>query len=87
MQNHPPDPDAFDTFSADPTPADLISADPTPFDAATYVHQTAQLHQLSIPPEQMPGVVDNFEQIHRIAQVVLDFPLPDTLEAAPQFEP
>ena len=57
------------------------------FDAETYVQQAAQLHQLDIPPEQMPGVVDNFERIHAIAQFVLDFPLPDTLEAAPTFEP
>ncbi|NET09995.1 MAG: DUF4089 domain-containing protein [Merismopedia sp. SIO2A8] len=63
------------------------TSDSTPFDAATYVHQSAQLHQLSIPPEQMPGVVDNFERIHAIAQFVLDFPLPDTLEALPRFEP
>ncbi|KAI9131947.1 DUF4089 domain-containing protein [Acaryochloris sp. CCMEE 5410] len=47
----------------------------------------AKLLGLSIPPDQLPGVVESFEQIHRIAQPVLDFPLPDTLEAAPQFEP
>ncbi|UJB71916.1 DUF4089 domain-containing protein [Acaryochloris sp. 'Moss Beach'] len=47
----------------------------------------AKLLGLSIPPDQLPGVVESFEQIYSIAQPVLDFPLPDTLEAAPQFEP
>ncbi len=35
----------------------------------------------------MASVVENFERIQAIAQPVLDFPLPDTLEAAPRFEP
>ncbi|WP_299411849.1 DUF4089 domain-containing protein [Acaryochloris sp. IP29b_bin.148] len=55
--------------------------------ASTYVIETAKLLGLSIPPDQLPDVVESFEQIHTIAQPVLDFPLPDTLEAAPQFEP
>ncbi|MEM9486918.1 MAG: DUF4089 domain-containing protein [Cyanobacteria bacterium P01_F01_bin.116] len=57
------------------------------FDAATYAHQTAQLLNLSIPPEQMASVIENFERIQAIAQPVLDFPVPDTLESAPRFEP
>ncbi|MDJ0707484.1 MAG: DUF4089 domain-containing protein [Leptolyngbyaceae cyanobacterium MO_188.B28] len=57
------------------------------FSAEVYVQQTAQLLNLSIPPEQMAGVVENFERIQAIAQPVLEFPLPDTLEAAPRFEP
>lgn len=54
---------------------------------SAYVTEMAKLLGLSIPPEQLQGVVESFEQIHSIAQPVLDFPLPDTLEAAPQFEP
>lgn len=54
---------------------------------SAYVTEMAKLLGLSIPPDQLSGVVESFEQIHRIAQPVLDFPLPDTLEAAPQFEP
>lgn len=54
---------------------------------SAYVTKMAKLLGLSIPPDQVQGVVESFEQIHSIAQPVLDFPLPDTLEAAPQFEP
>ncbi len=57
------------------------------FNSTIYVTEIAKLLGLSIPPEQLQGVVASFEQIHTIAQPVLDFPLPDTLEAAPQFEP
>ncbi|MGD1855162.1 MAG: DUF4089 domain-containing protein [Leptolyngbyaceae cyanobacterium] len=70
--------------SAD-SPAENHSA-PT-FDTVVYVQQSTQLLQLSIPPEQMAGVVENFERVQTIAQPVLDFPLPDTLEALPTFEP
>lgn len=52
-----------------------------------YVPQTAQLLNLPIPPEQLASVVENFERIQAIAQPVLEFPLPDDLEAAPRFEP
>ena len=57
------------------------------FSAEVYVQQTSQLLNLSIPPEQMADVVENFERIQAIAHPVLEFPLPDTLEAAPRFEP
>ncbi|MEM8807251.1 MAG: DUF4089 domain-containing protein [Cyanobacteria bacterium P01_G01_bin.38] len=57
------------------------------FNAETYVRQTAQLLNLTIPPEQMASVVKNFELVQAIAQPVLDFPLPDALESAPRFEP
>ena len=57
------------------------------FSAEIYVQQTTQLLNLSIPPEQMAGVVENFERIQTIAEAVLTFPLPDTLEVAPRFEP
>jgi len=60
---------------------------PTPFDAEAYVQQTLQLLRLSVPLEQLPSVIENFERVQAIAQPVLDFPLPDNLEAAPQFEP
>lgn len=53
----------------------------------TYVQQALQLLELNVPPEQLPNVVENFDRMCRIAQPLLDFPLPDNLEAAPQFEP
>ena len=57
------------------------------FSAEVYVQQTAQLLNLSIPPDQIASVVENFERIQAIAQPVLEFSLPDHLEAAPRFEP
>ncbi len=64
------------------------SFDPdTPFDSEIYVAQTLHLLGLTVPPEQMANVVQNFELVQAIAQPVLDFPLPDDLEAAPRFEP
>lgn len=66
-------------------------SDPThPSDAfvvEAYVTQSVKLLGLSIPPEQMASVIENFKGIQAIAQPVLDFPLPDTLEAAPTFDP
>lgn len=58
-----------------------------PAQIEAYVRQTTQLLDLPIPPEQMADVVENFEQVHTIAQQVLEFPLPDALEVAPRFEP
>ena len=58
-----------------------------PAQIEAYVNHTTQLLGLSIPPEQMADVVENFERVHVIAQQVLEFPLPDALEAAPRFEP
>lgn len=75
------------TPSPDTSPDNVSSQAANSFDAAAYVQQSAQLLNLSIPPEQMASVVENFERIQAIAQPVLDFPLPDSLEAAPRFEP
>lgn len=57
------------------------------FDIETYVDQTTALLGLTVPPEIRPSVVKNFERVMAIAQPVLDFELPDTLEPAPIFEP
>ncbi|MEO0533692.1 MAG: DUF4089 domain-containing protein [Cyanobacteria bacterium P01_A01_bin.123] len=61
-------------------------ADPQ-FDAQIYVRQMAQLMSLSLSEETEPGVIENLVSIQAIAQKVLDFPLPDSLEAGPTFEP
>lgn len=45
------------------------------------------LLDLQLKPEHQPGVVENFERIVPIAQLVNEFPLPETIEAAPVFEP
>ena len=58
-----------------------------PSEAEAYVQQALRLLELSVPPEQLASVVENFERVQAIAHPVLTFPLPDHLEAAPQFEP
>lgn len=52
-----------------------------------YVKQMAALVGLSIPPECLEGVVDNMMRTSAIARLVMEFPLPDDLEAGPTFEP
>jgi Protein of unknown function (DUF4089) len=56
-------------------------------DLAKWVDQMAILVDLPLRPEDRPGVVENFARIAAIAQLVMDFPLPETVEAAPVFEP
>jgi hypothetical protein len=53
----------------------------------TYIQQTAALNQLPIPPECEAGVVANFQRIAKIAQQVMEFPLPENIAAAPKFDP
>jgi hypothetical protein len=57
------------------------------FDAAIYVDQASALLELSIPPELRSGVIANFEHLQSIAQPVVDFVLPETVESAATFEP
>ncbi|AFY77457.1 MAG: DUF4089 domain-containing protein [Hydrococcus sp. C42_A2020_068] len=56
-------------------------------DVADYIERTAQLLDLSIAPEYLPGVIDNMTRIAAIATLVTEFELPEDLEAAPVFEP
>jgi len=56
-------------------------------DFGTLVDQMAGLMELPLQPEHRPGVVDNFARIQAIAQLVMEFPLPEEIEAAPVFEP
>jgi hypothetical protein len=56
-------------------------------DIAKYVERTAQLIDLNIAPEYLPGVIDNMTRIAAIASLVTEFDLPTDLEAAPTFEP
>ncbi|NMG22916.1 DUF4089 domain-containing protein [Brasilonema bromeliae] len=52
-----------------------------------YVDLMALLLDLQLKDEFRGGVVANFERIMAIAQVVNEFPLPETIEAASVFEP
>ena len=47
----------------------------------------AQAMQLPLDPEHRPGVIVNFTRTLEIAQLVMEFPLPDQIEVAPVFEP
>lgn len=57
------------------------------FAAQIYVEQMAQLLGLPLPESIKPQVVENFVRLQAIAQPVLEFELPDTVEPAPTFEP
>jgi len=58
-----------------------------PMDYTTYVEQAAAVVGLPIPPEYHQSVVENFERIAAIAQLVMEFPLDEDVEIAPVFEP
>jgi len=53
----------------------------------SYVEQMAAMIGLPIPTECKQGVVDNMVRTAAIAQLVLEFPLPDEIEPGPVFEP
>jgi precorrin-4 methylase len=55
--------------------------------SAAYVEQMSELLDLPLDPEYFPGVVKNFATISAIATLVMEFPLPEDIEAAPIFEP
>ncbi|MEM1280796.1 MAG: DUF4089 domain-containing protein [Cyanobacteria bacterium P01_H01_bin.152] len=57
------------------------------FEVQTYVEQMAQLLGLSLPESVQPSVAENVVRMMAIAQPVLEFELPDTIEPAPTFKP
>lgn len=57
------------------------------FDANAFLDAAAAAMNLSIDPEWRPAVLDNLTRSRQIAQAVLDFPLPDDIEAASIFKP
>ncbi|MEN9225480.1 MAG: DUF4089 domain-containing protein [Thermostichus sp. HHBFW_bins_43] len=56
-------------------------------DPEAYVDQVAKALQLPLHPDHRTGVIENFARILPIAQLVLEFPLPQTVEPAPTFSP
>ncbi|ACB52893.1 unknown [Crocosphaera subtropica ATCC 51142] len=52
-----------------------------------YIQQTSVIIELPIDSESMPGVIDNLTRIAEIAKLVTEFELPETVEAAPIFQP
>ncbi len=57
------------------------------FDVGEYVDQMALLLDLQLRDEYRDGVVENFERISAIANLVNSFPLAEDIEVAPVFEP
>ncbi len=58
-----------------------------PFDPDVMVSLMSQLLELPIAPEYRPGVIANLTRNAEIAQIVMEFPLPDDIEIAPVFQP
>ncbi|NMF82960.1 DUF4089 domain-containing protein [Nodosilinea sp. P-1105] len=58
-----------------------------PSDTAAYVAAMATMLDLPVPASLQAGVVANLEHIRAIAQPVITFALPDTIESAATFEP
>jgi Protein of unknown function (DUF4089) len=57
------------------------------FNVQEYVHQMSLLLNIPINEEYKDGVIANFEIIKDIAEIVNNFPLPESIEIAPLFEP
>ena len=53
----------------------------------TYVEEMSLLLGLNLPDEYIDAVVQNFEIINTIAQLVNEFPLSEDIEPASVFEP
>lgn len=57
------------------------------FDAEAFLEAAAAAMNMTIEPEWKPAVLDNLIRSRQIAQAVLNFPLPDTVEPASVFKP
>lgn len=66
---------------------DTSLADPAQAELAQLVDLMATLLQISLDPEYRPGVIANLVRNAEVAQLVMEFPLPETVEVAPIFEP
>jgi hypothetical protein len=54
---------------------------------AAYVDQAAPLMGLTLTAEQRDAVIRNLAVTMQVAALVMDFPLPDDVDAAPVFHP
>jgi hypothetical protein len=65
-----------------------LMADPiSDSDAAQLVDLLAQMLQIPLDPAHRPGVIANLIRNAEVAQLVMDFPLPEEIETAPTFQP
>lgn len=56
-------------------------------DIEEWVDLMAQVLELPLEPEHRPGVIANLQRTATIAQLVMEFPLPNDVEAAAVFQP
>lgn len=64
-----------------------MSRVPEPSDLGAYADAAAAVIGLPIAPEHRPGVIQFLGVVLGAAALVMEFPLPDDVEAAPVFEP
>jgi hypothetical protein len=64
-----------------------MAESPTREELGAYVDETARRIGLPIAPEHRPGVIRFTEGLLASAALVMEFPLPDDVEAAPVFRP
>lgn len=65
----------------------MTDASDASIDIPQLVDLLAQVVQLPLDPEHRPGVIANFKRTMAIAQLVMEFPLPEEIEVAPVFDP
>jgi hypothetical protein len=58
-----------------------------PFDPERLVDEAAAAVGLSIPPDDVAAVVENFGRIAAMAQLVMAFPVADDIDPATVFRP
>jgi hypothetical protein len=58
-----------------------------PIDLEQLVDLMADLLDITLDPEHRPGVIANLTRTAAIAQLVMEFPIPDEIEVAPVFQP
>jgi hypothetical protein len=51
------------------------------------IGELARLVGLPLDPEHVPGVAEQLTRVLAAAALVVDFPLPDEIDAAPVFRP
>jgi hypothetical protein len=56
-------------------------------DLEKFVDVMSEVVAMPIPDEYRDSVVANFQRIQTVAQLVLEFTLPEEIEIAPVFEP
>ncbi|MCS6814516.1 MAG: DUF4089 domain-containing protein [Cyanobacteria bacterium] len=56
-------------------------------DIDQYLEQMAAIVGITLHLDYKPGVKANLERLQAIAQLFLEFPLPDDIDAAPVFYP